>query len=86
MGQAWSDALRRIDARRREGLSVLSPETAEALAAAYDRARRERREVVYEHENELHARCLSTVVRAERLRAALRARGVEVLDAPCDRD
>lgn len=79
-----AEALRRIDARRREGLKVLSPETAQTLAEAYDRARRENREVVYEHEGELHAIYLCTQARAEQLRSALKARGVEVLDAPQD--
>lgn len=84
MGQRWDDAFRKIDASRREGFKRLSPETADTLAGAYDRARAEGREVVYLYENEPHARCLSTQIRAERLRAALRARGVEVLDATHD--
>lgn len=76
-----SNARQAIDLKRGAALEVLSPGTAATLARAYDRARAEGREVIYQHDEELHARCLSTNERAERLRAALRARGVLVLDS-----
>ena len=76
-----TNAQKAIDERRALALESLSPGTAATLARAYDRARAEGREVIYQHDEELHARCLSTNERAEQLRAALRARGVIVLDS-----
>jgi len=77
---ALTKAQQAIDTRRAAALESLSPGTAATLARAYDRARAEGREVIYQHDEELHARCLSTNERAEKLRSALRARGVTVLD------
>jgi hypothetical protein len=76
-----TNAQKAIDTRRAEALEKLSPGTAATLARAYDRARAEDREVIYQYGEELHARCLSTNERAEKLRQALRARGVTVLDS-----